>query len=106
MNEKQLTFRQAKLELIASWPSSGLSVSEFCKQNNFPEHQFYYWNKIQKDKKQGSRSKLANNFVPVKVVKQKQEAPTGLIVELVYPNGIKLKFYSPINFSELRSLTK
>ena len=106
MNEKQLTLRQSKLALIASWPSSGLSVAEFCKQNNLAEHQFYYWDKIQKGKKRLGNSKWVNNFVPVKVVKHKTVSATDPIVELVCPNGIKLKFYSPINFSELRSLIK
>ena len=46
------------------------------------------------------------DFVPVKVVKHKQVSAAEPILELVCPNGIKLKFYSPINFSELRALIK
>ena len=106
MHNKTTEYRQKRLELVSRYTSSGLSVKEFCQQNNFPEHQFYYWNKMQKDRKQGSRSTAVNNFVPVKVVKHKQVSAAEPILELVCPNGIKLKFYSPINFSELRALIK
>ena len=106
MNEKTTGYRQQRLELASRYASSGLTAKEFCKQHNFPEHQFYYWIKIVKDMKQPLRSKGENNFVPVKVVKYKQGAPVDPVVELVCPNGIKIKFYSPVNFSELRSLIK
>ena len=106
MNEKMTEYRQQRLELASQYASSGLTAKEFCKQHNFPEHQFYYWIKIIKGKKKFATSKVVNSFVPVKVVKHKSVSATDPIVELVCPNGIRLKFYSPINFSELRSLIK
>ena len=107
MNKSKTAYRKQRLELVSRYASSSLSAKEFCKQHNFPEHQFYYWIKIFRDKKPASSAiRDVNNFVSVKLKEEPQPTVTAPIAELVYPNGIKLKFYYPINFTELRSLIK
>lgn len=105
MNPNTKEYRQQRLELMSLWKSSGLTPKEFCKKHDFPSHQFYYWLKIIKEKKHTSPSNSPGNFVPVTLPKLEQRA-TAPILELVCPNGIQIKFYSPVNFSELRSLIK
>ncbi len=104
MNPNTKEYRQQRLELMSLWKPSGLTPKEFCKKHNFPSHQFYYWLKIIKAKKETLPSIAAGNFVSVKPPKIEQQSTTAPILELVCPNGIQLKFYSPVNFSELRSL--
>ena len=105
MNSKMQAYRQKRLELMSLWKPSGLTPKEFCKKHNFPSHQFYYWLKIIKGKKQNSLSNAVGNFISVKLAKPEQQAAMPF-VELVCPNGIQLKFYSAVKFSELRSLIK
>ena len=106
MNLPLEEYRKQRLELISLWKTSGLSPKEFCKKHNFPSHQFYYWLKIMKEMKPSSPAPAAGNFVSVKLPKVEQQAKAVPVLELVCPNGIQLKFYSPVNFSELRSLIK
>ena len=106
MNLPLEEYRKQRLELMSLWKTSGLSPKEFCKKHNFPSHQFYYWLKVLKDKKTSSPPAAAGNFIPVKLQKMEQQATTSPVLELVCPNGIQLKFYSPVSFSELRSLIK
>ena len=95
-------YRKQRLALVSRFESSGLTADQFSKQNNLPLHQFYYWIKVIRDKKEDAGQIPGNNFIPVKVVKQNNISTP--VVELVCPNGIKLTFYSPVNFSELRAL--
>lgn len=106
MNPNTKEYRQHRLELMSLWKPSGLTPKEFCKKHDFPSHQFYYWLKIIKGKKQTAPPNATGNFVSVKLPKIEHQATTALVLELVCPNGIQVKFYSPVKFAELRSLIK
>ena len=103
MNAAKAANRKEKLKIISGFSESGLSVKEFCKLHNLAPHIFYYWLKQVSIKKAVLRPKQVSNFVPIKVKEEKQTSP-GPVVELVCPNGITLRFYSAVNFSELRAL--
>jgi hypothetical protein len=106
MNAAKEANRKQKLKLVSGYASSGLATKEFCKLHNLPEYIFYYWLKQVRNKKPSPVVKEINNFVPLKLKKEEPKLSTSPTVELVCPNGITLKFYSPVSFSELRSLIK
>lgn len=66
------------LALVAHWRESGLSRKTFCSQVGITMSKFNYW--IAK-----SRQESAEGFVQLT-----GSAPSGM-VELTYPNGVKLQ---------------
>lgn len=107
MNAAKLANRKEKLKLVSGFAQSGLTAREFYELHKLPQHIFYYWLKQVRKKKLAPAVKEVNNFVPIKVVKQeKTKVNSGPIVELVSANGTTLRFYAPVNYTELRSLIK
>ena len=106
MNAAKIANRKEKLKLVSGYADSGLTAKEFCTLHNLPEHIFYYWLKIIRKRKPAPVVKV-NSFVPIKVVKQeKVKVNSDPVVELVCANGTTLRFYAPVNYTELRSLIK
>lgn len=68
------------MAMIEDWRSSGKSKKGYCLENGINEAKFYYWY---------SRSKETENptpgFIPI------QKASIVREIEVVYPNGVKLK---------------
>jgi len=109
--EKQDRFK----ELIKQQKSTGLTVKEFCANEGIAPSTFYYWQK----KLKGSPKE--KGFIPL-VVKPSTnavsrryakhlEAPTGtnvpdneFLLELVYPNGTRLRIKQDLDLDHLRSL--
>jgi len=107
MNAAKIANRKEKLKLVSGYAESGLTTQEFCKLHNLPSHVFYYWLKQVRKKKPGPVVKEVSSFVPIKVVKQeKAKVSSSPAVELVCANGTTLRFYAPVNYTELRSLIK
>ena len=104
MNARQSAIRKEQLELISQWSTSGLTPMEFCEKHNLANHQFYYWLKKIKQKNQSTVPDARSNFIPVHISKSKEQTETAPLLELIFPNGKRIKFYSSVNFSELRSL--
>ena len=104
MNAKQLAIKTEKLTLLSQWPSSGLTTVEFCKKHGLATHQFYYWLKRLRQNSKQEEKTTSNNFIPVKVSNRTPSNNPGPVLELVFPNGKQLKFYSAVNFAELRTL--
>ncbi|NJO02898.1 MAG: hypothetical protein HC880_15535 [Bacteroidia bacterium] len=96
------------LELQRRHQESGLTVKEFCSNEAIAPATFYYWKK-----------KLAKSpkkdFIPL-VVKNTphypeqnyatlpQEGEAELLLELVYPNGTRLRIKKDLDLTQLRSL--
>ena len=107
MNATKIANRKEKLKLISGYAESGLTAKEFCKLHNLPEHIFYYWLKLVRKKRPTPAVKGLSSFVPIKVVKQEKTKVNSVpVVELVCANGTTLRFYAPVNYTELRSLIK
>ena len=72
--------RSAMVEMIADWRSSGKSKKRYCLEKGINEAKFYYWFSRSKETKDSS-----TGFVPI-------QKPSGVKeIEVVYPNGVKLK---------------
>jgi hypothetical protein len=113
MNAEKAANRKYQIALHSRFATSGQKPKAFCAEHNIPQHIFYYWIKRVRNKKQVAPPQETSSFVPVNVVsgtrkKVKEEMKTSisLTMEIVCPNGITLKFYSPVNFLDLRSLIK
>lgn len=108
--EKQAKFK----ELIKQQKSTGLTVKEFCANEGIVPSTFYYWQKKLKESPKGK------DFIPL-VVKpstpsvsrrypKRFEAQTGtneqddFLLELVYPNGTRLRIKQDLDLDHLRSL--
>jgi hypothetical protein len=89
---------------------SGLTVNEFCKNEGIAASTFYY------RRKKLSKENSAQNFIPIVVkpsgavsrqnppVKNTGEADGEILLELVYPNGTKLRIKNDIDLTKLREL--
>jgi hypothetical protein len=110
------------LELYRRQQETGLTVKDFCSNEGIAESTFYYWRKKLRKKS------VAQNFIPL-VVKSSQSLsartyvkshppvlesgemparPTGgnddVLLEVVYPNGTKLRIKKDIDLTHLRAL--
>lgn len=89
-------------ELLVSYKSSGLSRSEFCKQNNLSINQFRYrWDTRGKGFK---FQEAAPTFEPVSIVSLPKKAvvKTSLSLSIHLPNQIRCDVVTDVNeFSSL-----
>ena len=104
-------------ELIHLQEDSGLSIKEFCSNQNIARASFYYWRK--KIRAQNHK----NGFIPLLVKPTSAIAPSdnlskscpeylqlnqadanGTAVELAYPNGVVLRLKAGVTISDLRTL--
>lgn len=86
--------------LILEWENSGLCQEKFFKQQGICKSTFGYWRK--KYLKETGRSRVKNNFIPVKVgaITDKRSE----FLEVVYPNGVRLVCSSDMDLSRLKPL--
>lgn len=102
-------------EFLDRQQESGLNVKDFCLNEGIAESTFYYWRKkLQKE----SPSK---GFIPLVVKEQtsvsgriakghqgkenhQQPPQDDFLLELVYPNGTKLRVKDNMDLSQLRTL--
>jgi transposase-like protein len=86
--------------LIRKWEESGLTQENFFHQHGIPKSTFAYWRK--KYLKEPGQSNGKNSFIPVKVdnatIKSQQ------VIELVYPNEVRLACSADTELSRLKSL--
>ena len=80
--------REAMMRLVESKPA-GISVREFCKENNLREPQYFYWrNRLNK----ASQPDQAKGFKPLKV-KNNTKTTAGMLASLNLPGGAVLSIY-------------
>jgi hypothetical protein len=73
-----------------------MSNKDFCQQNGIGEAMFYYWQKRLAE----SQHNASQSFIPVQVNKDKGQPE----MEIIYPNGVRLKLAPPTNLSTIRIL--
>jgi hypothetical protein len=102
------------LELHRRQQESGLTVKEFCSNEAVAPATFYYWKK-----KLRKNNTNRQEFIPL-VVKPSRTFPgqnftnnqasipqtgeTDALLELVYPNGTRLRIIKDVDLAQLRSL--
>ena len=93
--------RQAKIDLIQQWKDSGLTQKEFYRQQNIPQHVFYYWHKCYRNQQN------RNDTVPVSTVDGfvQLTAPSAAAnLEVQLPNGMRIVFHEPVPVDYLKAL--
>lgn len=83
--------------MIENWKRSGESQHLFCKTQCIPISVFQYWHKKYRDDKNATPAA----FVPVSLHAMETSSP---IVELIFSDGKRIKFYQSVEVSVLRSL--
>jgi len=102
------------LELVKRQKDTGLSITAFCANEGIPKSSYYYW------RKRLSREPV-KHFIPLMVNtspasmsgpsknysrQQHEDHTTGddFLLELLYPNGTRLRLKSDADFDHLRTL--
>jgi hypothetical protein len=70
--------------LIEQYLSSGLSVKQFCEQQNIRQHTFWYWRKKHRQQTQNP----SNGFAPLHIEQPQSEGA----VSISYPDGTRIVF--------------
>jgi len=86
--------------LIREYEQSGLTQNKFFDHYEIPKSTFAYWRK--KYLKETGKSKTKNRFLPVKVGSSTKRSQQ--LLELVYPNGVRLVCSSDMDLSRLKPL--
>ncbi len=95
--------QEQMFELIRKWEEGGLSQEQFFDKYKVAKSTFGYWRK--KYLAESENNKAKSDFIPVKLEQPEVTAEEALAeLELVYPNGVRLKFTSDIELSRLKPL--
>jgi len=102
------------LELIKRQKETGLTITAFCINEGIPKSSYYYWRKrLNKVQGKGFIPLLVNTTPatmsgPLKNYSREQHEhhPSGdeYLLELLYPNGTRLRIKSDPDFDHLRTL--
>lgn len=86
--------RRARMdEMVSRWKSSGISQTDFARENNLQLEVFRYW--IYKHRKKEIKS---TSFVQIKNLSD----TTGILIR--YPNGVELRLPVETPIAIIRSL--
>ena len=105
-------------EIFDRYQSSGLRIKEFCRNESIVESRFYYWQKRLQEHNYitaresgfvpivftGSNSLPANKTVHQKPIPVHDDPIQGNFLEIVYPNGVKVRVPIGTDPTQLRSL--
>ena len=102
------------LELYRQQQGSGLTVRDFCSNEGIAPSTFYYWHKKVK------KNNTIRDFIPLLVGQPEPATPQSYVkshtpvhgsrnmedalLELVYPNGTKLRIKQDLDLAHLRTL--
>jgi transposase-like protein len=84
-------------ERIAAQERSGVSVKQFCGQQQITEQSFYYWRK-----RLGEREPM--RFALVETGAVRPQAPADVVLELVLATGERLRIGAGVDPATLRSV--
>jgi len=93
MNHKNHTKSILWQERITGWQESGMSQSQYCRENDLPLGTFYYW------KRRLSLKQSKNKFIQVPVFNFKGEQ-----VKLIIPGGIKIIFQKDTELKTINTI--
>ncbi|MBA3674636.1 MAG: hypothetical protein H0W75_06705 [Chitinophagaceae bacterium] len=103
--KKNQALQEAKLAMIRRWEESGLSQKQFCENEPRASNNFHYWLKKYRDLNEEPIDPHQRN--PGKFIKLKTETPISsgsVFSEIIFANGNRIKFYNPVDVSQLKQL--
>jgi len=93
--EIQRTTLQDYLTHLEAWEQSGLSKSEYCRQQGIKYHRFLYWRKKCKQKER------PDNFYPLEVMHIK---PGEIFATVTLMNRCTVELHQPVSASYIGEL--
>jgi hypothetical protein len=81
-------------ETFRAFEASGLTATKFCEQQEIAKPTFYYWKKKLGQHSKGSFLQINTEVGP----------SSSTLTEILYPNGIKLRFSGSLKISDLKAL--
>ena len=91
-NQEKRRTKEEMFPIIEAWQSSGLTKQVFCDQQGMAKSVFFYWHKKYKAEQD------PGGFLPMKIADDSSHTK----IEIVYPNGIILKFPSHTSSAIIR----
>jgi transposase-like protein len=101
--------KQKMLAYYKEWQESGLGKKAYCQQKGLTASTFFYWIKKLDLQKQSCPTPSAAGFteltLPAHIQIPADEVHSGgLVLEIAYPSGTKLKFYRQMEASFIKTL--
>lgn len=106
-------------EIFDRYQASGLRIKEFCRKESIVESKFYYWQQRLREHNYrigresgfvsivftGSNpSSLPRENVHQQTIPEHVDPTPGNVLEIVYPNGVKVRVPMGVDPTQLRSL--
>lgn len=89
--------------LIRKWEASGQTQKSILDKHGISKSTFGYWRK-KFLREQASHAKSHENFIPVKITGEHNTNPNQGVLELVYPNGVRIVCSADIDLTRLKPL--
>lgn len=90
--------------LIEGFSSSGMTLKEYAKFHGIKYYTYKYWlRKYRADQKHESSKSGSSNFIPVQITAEKVAAYN---FDIVYPNGVQIKFTNSLDTCGIVTLKK
>jgi len=102
MQRRKKYTKEQMYALIRNWESGGVSQEVFYKQHGIAKSTFAYWRK--KYLNETGKDKNKSKFIPVQIARTNYEEGSAGVLELVYPNGIRLVCSEDMELSRLKPL--
>ncbi len=87
--------------ILEQWKNSGKTKHQFCKAKGIVYSSLLKWIKkggLERTKKRAAK-KESTDFIPVML-----NGGSSARVEIIYPNGCRINFYSPVPVEQIKSL--
>jgi hypothetical protein len=98
MDQTDSTLSQLMFSLIEVWKKSGMRQKDFCAEKDIALPKFQYWMK-----KYTLQHESTGDFTPVKLTGSgNTSAPSRL--EILWPDGKRVIFHTPVEASFLKAL--
>lgn len=92
--------RSSMFSLIENWHQSGLSQKAFCTQHQIAVHQFQYWYRLYRTKKEVGLTKTEQGFIEL----HPQGAIVQGTVEVLLNDGHRIIFHVPVAAAYLKAI--
>jgi hypothetical protein len=103
MQKRKKYIKNQMYALIRKWEASGQTQECFFNQHGISKSTFGYWRK-KFLREQGSQSKSHEKFIPVKITGEHTTNPRQGVLELVYPNGVRIVCSADMDLVRLKPL--
>lgn len=105
MKRQQKYSKPQMYALIRKWESSGISQVDFSRQHGIAKSTFGYWRR--KYLRETGNSSKKGSFIPVKVESpNKFSMDTTGMIEIIYPNGVRMVCPAGMDLSRLHSVLR